>query len=201
MRLTSRIKRSQLPGVVVIDPAQSEYYDTTIEGAKIAFDGASIFSVLEGFYQHFLRPKRSETALEWGSRSATMTLITTGVSFLVRKELIIAMDNGPSFPRPLWIDEYRRFIRLAFTQVRRSGSEGAPLVRLWRKGRWSIRLGLGLSLSKYQRMYNCRSFYVDPFVQSHGSCLCSRSLFFTSASSPDALSTVPPTVAAGPWPS
>jgi hypothetical protein len=115
MRLTSRIKRSQLPGVVVIDPAQSEYYDTTIEGAKIAFDGASIFSVLEGFYQHFLRPKRSETALEWGSRSATMTLITTGVSLFLWIELIIAMDNGPSFPRPLWIDEYRRCLCLAFT--------------------------------------------------------------------------------------
>lgn len=75
-----RIKRANLPGVVVIDPPMSEYYDTTIEGSKISFDGASIFSVLEGFYQHFLRPKRSETALEWGSRSATMTLITTGVS-------------------------------------------------------------------------------------------------------------------------
>lgn len=76
----SSIKRAHLPGVVVIDPPQSEYYDTTIEGSKIAFDGTSIFSVLEGIYQHFLRPKRSETALEWGSRSATMTLITTGVS-------------------------------------------------------------------------------------------------------------------------
>lgn len=74
-----RIKKANLPGVVVIDPAKSEYYDTTIEGNKISFDGAAIFSVLEGFYQHFLRPKRSETALEWGSRSATMTLITTGV--------------------------------------------------------------------------------------------------------------------------
>lgn len=74
-----RIKKNQLPGVVVIDPPKNEYYDTTIEGSKLAFDGASIFSVLEGIYQHFLRPKRSETALEWGSRSATMTLITTGV--------------------------------------------------------------------------------------------------------------------------
>lgn len=58
----------------------SEYYDTTIEGNKIAFEGNSVFSVLEGFYQHFLRPKRSETALEWGSRSATMTLINLSVS-------------------------------------------------------------------------------------------------------------------------
>jgi hypothetical protein len=75
-----RIKKKNLPGVVVLDPSKNEYYDTTIEGNKLAFDGASIFSVLEGIYQHFLRPKISETALEWGSRSATMTLITTGVS-------------------------------------------------------------------------------------------------------------------------
>ena len=89
-----RIKKSALPAVVVIDPPVcshvrgrvcltrqlSEYYDTTIEGTKIAFEGASIFSVLEGFYNHFLRPKRSETTFEWGSRSATMTLITLGVS-------------------------------------------------------------------------------------------------------------------------
>jgi len=75
-----RIKKNSLPGVVVINPPKNEYYDTTIEGSKLAFEGASIFSVLEGVYQHFLRPKISETALEWGSRSATMTLITTGVS-------------------------------------------------------------------------------------------------------------------------
>lgn len=116
--LLGRIKKSQLPGVVVIDPAQSEYYDTTIEGNKITFDGASIFSVLEGFYQHFLRPKRSETALEWGSRSATMTLITTGVSYAWWAELTVAMDNGPSVPRPVWFDEYSRGVCLATAQVR-----------------------------------------------------------------------------------
>jgi hypothetical protein len=80
IRANCRIKKNQLPGVVVINPPKNEYYDTTIEGTKLAFEGASIFSVLEGVYQHFLRPKISETALEWGSRSATMTLITTGVS-------------------------------------------------------------------------------------------------------------------------
>jgi hypothetical protein len=58
----------------------NEYYDTTIEGTSLAFEGASIFSVLEGVYQHFLRPKISESTFEWGSRSATMTLITLGVS-------------------------------------------------------------------------------------------------------------------------
>lgn len=58
-----------------------EYYDTTIEGTKIEFEGSSIFSVLEGFYQHFLRPKRIESTLEWGSRSASETLISIGVSF------------------------------------------------------------------------------------------------------------------------
>ena len=45
----------------------------------MAFEGHSIFSVLEGFYQHFLVPKRVETTLEWGSRSATMTLINLSV--------------------------------------------------------------------------------------------------------------------------
>jgi hypothetical protein len=112
------IKKSSLPGVVVIDPPHSEYYDTTIEGTKIAFDGASIFSVLEGFYQHFLRPKRSETALEWGSRSATMTLITTGVSRAKKpreQELIIAMDNGPPFPSLVWTNDDRRNVCMATT--------------------------------------------------------------------------------------
>ncbi|KAK8861263.1 protein disulfide-isomerase domain [Kwoniella newhampshirensis] len=72
------IRKKELPAVVVIDPPNNEYYDTTIEGNKISFDGASTFSVLEGFYQHFLKPKRIETTLEWGSRSAAMTLISLG---------------------------------------------------------------------------------------------------------------------------
>ncbi|ORY27667.1 thioredoxin-like protein [Naematelia encephala] len=76
LRQAYGIKKKSLPAVVVIDPPLSEYYDTTIEGTSVEFDGSSVFSVLEGFYQHFLRPKRSETSLEWGSRSATMTLIT-----------------------------------------------------------------------------------------------------------------------------
>ncbi|OCF32348.1 protein disulfide-isomerase domain [Kwoniella heveanensis BCC8398] len=72
------IKKKELPAVVVVDPPLNEYYDTTIEGHQIAFDGTSIFSVLEGVYQHFLRPKRIESTLEWGSRSAAATLITFG---------------------------------------------------------------------------------------------------------------------------
>ncbi|EIW69209.1 hypothetical protein TREMEDRAFT_44374 [Tremella mesenterica DSM 1558] len=72
------IKKSALPAVVVVDTPLKEYYDTTIEGTKVTFDGGSVFSVLEGFYQHFLLPKRSESALEWGSRSATMTLFHIG---------------------------------------------------------------------------------------------------------------------------
>jgi hypothetical protein len=89
-----RIKKNQLPGVVVINPPKNEYYDTTIEGTKLAFEGASIFSVLEGVYQHFLRPKISETALEWGSRSATMTLITTGVSSSSSIRIELIGSNG-----------------------------------------------------------------------------------------------------------
>lgn len=54
----------------------------TIEGSKLSFHGASVFSVLEGVYQHFLLPKKVETTLEWGSRSATMSLIGWVVSRL-----------------------------------------------------------------------------------------------------------------------
>ncbi|WVW79859.1 protein disulfide-isomerase domain [Kwoniella bestiolae CBS 10118] len=72
------IKKDQLPSVVVIDTPLNEYYDTTIEGDQITFDGTSIFSVLEGVYQHFLRPKRIESTLAWGSRNAAATLINIG---------------------------------------------------------------------------------------------------------------------------
>ncbi|WWD16839.1 protein disulfide-isomerase domain [Kwoniella shandongensis] len=72
------IRKRELPAVVVIDPPNNEYYDTTIEGSRMSFDGTSTFSVLEGFYQHFLKPKRVETTLEWGSRSAAETLISLG---------------------------------------------------------------------------------------------------------------------------
>ncbi|WWC87598.1 protein disulfide-isomerase domain [Kwoniella dendrophila CBS 6074] len=72
------IKKSQLPSVVVIDTPLNEYYDTTIEGTQVSFDGTSIFSVLEGVYQHFLRPKRIESTLAWGSRSAAATLLNLG---------------------------------------------------------------------------------------------------------------------------
>jgi hypothetical protein len=65
----------------------SEYYDQTLENTPIAFDGASIFSTLEGFYQKIIPPKRSETALEWGSHSATMTLINLSVSMRLRSLL------------------------------------------------------------------------------------------------------------------
>jgi hypothetical protein len=46
----------------------NEYYDMTLEKTKLIFEGQSIFSTLEGVYQHFLRPKKIETTLEWGSR-------------------------------------------------------------------------------------------------------------------------------------
>jgi len=97
LRQSYGIKKKDLPAVVVVDPPvrndqrfgvsmsmliaqQSEYYDRTIEGNNVSFDGAAIFSVLEGFYQHFLVPKRVETTLQWGSRSATNTLINLSVS-------------------------------------------------------------------------------------------------------------------------
>ncbi|WVO14772.1 protein disulfide-isomerase domain [Cryptococcus depauperatus] len=72
------INSTDLPAAVVIDTPNDEFYDTTIEGAKIEFDGASIFSVLEGFYQHFLRPKPIESTLVWGSRNAAGVLISFG---------------------------------------------------------------------------------------------------------------------------
>jgi hypothetical protein len=46
----------------------NEYYDTTLEREATAFDGASIFSTLEGLYQHFLVPKAGGSALERGSK-------------------------------------------------------------------------------------------------------------------------------------
>ncbi|KAK4688153.1 protein disulfide-isomerase, partial [Tremellales sp. Uapishka_1] len=87
LRQSYGIKKKHLPGVVIIDTPLEEYYDTTLEGTKVSFDGTAIFSVLEGVYQHFLRPKKVETTFEWGSRSATMTLINLGQ---------IAIDH------PLW---------------------------------------------------------------------------------------------------
>ncbi|KAJ9121734.1 hypothetical protein QFC22_002355 [Naganishia vaughanmartiniae] len=62
------IKHTQLPAVVLADPASHQYYDTTLERSKLIFEGASIFSTLEGAYQHFLKPKTSDSTLEWGSR-------------------------------------------------------------------------------------------------------------------------------------
>ncbi len=47
---------------------KSEYYDMTLEKTPLQFEGASIFSTLEGVYQHHLTPKYIETALERGSR-------------------------------------------------------------------------------------------------------------------------------------
>ena len=97
LRQSYGIKKSQLPAVVVIDPPLSEYYDMTIEGLRVELEGNSVFSVLEGVYNHFLRAKQSESALEWGSRSATMTLILTGVrSFLTwSRSHADACSNGP----------------------------------------------------------------------------------------------------------
>lgn len=40
----------------------------TLEKTTLEFNGASIFSTLEGVYQHHLTPKYIETALERGSR-------------------------------------------------------------------------------------------------------------------------------------
>jgi hypothetical protein len=91
LRQAYGIRKSELPTVVVIDTPVStksmaklifqvsEYYDTTIEGNRVEFDGSSIFSVLEGVYQHFLRPKKSELGLEWSARGAAMTLLNIGV--------------------------------------------------------------------------------------------------------------------------
>ncbi|KAL7419881.1 hypothetical protein Q5752_005797 [Cryptotrichosporon argae] len=75
LRQSYGIHKTDLPALVVVDPPMGEYYDMTIEGTPVTFDGAAAFSVLEGVYQHFLRPKKIETALEWGSRSAALGLI------------------------------------------------------------------------------------------------------------------------------
>ncbi|KAI5451445.1 hypothetical protein NCC49_001751 [Naganishia albida] len=68
------IKHTQMPAVVLADPATNQYYDTTLERSRLIFEGSSIFSTLEGAYQHFLKPKTSESTLEWGSKGLTNIL-------------------------------------------------------------------------------------------------------------------------------
>ncbi|KAL7410893.1 thioredoxin-like protein [Mrakia frigida] len=60
------MSKSKMPQVVVADPSKYEYYDVTLELEKIEFEGASIFSTLEGVYQHFLKPRSIES---WGERA------------------------------------------------------------------------------------------------------------------------------------
>lgn len=56
------------------------------------FEGSSIFSTLEGAYQHFLKPKFSESALEWGSK-ASLLLIPGQVLPDGRIVLIAGLDE------------------------------------------------------------------------------------------------------------
>ncbi|KAL1410129.1 hypothetical protein Q8F55_004132 [Vanrija albida] len=70
---TYGIRKKDFPAVVVIDTEMNEYYDQTIEEEPVKFTGADIFSVLEGVYQHFLKPKKIETG--WSARNAIVNLI------------------------------------------------------------------------------------------------------------------------------
>ncbi|WVR04133.1 protein disulfide-isomerase domain [Kwoniella sp. DSM 27419] len=88
------IRKSELPSVVVVDTPLSEYYDMTIEGQRLTFDGTAIFSVLEGIYQHFLRPKKVESTFAWGSRSASATLISLGQTTVEHPLLAVVLLVG-----------------------------------------------------------------------------------------------------------
>ncbi|KAG7562713.1 hypothetical protein FFLO_01873 [Filobasidium floriforme] len=68
LKHTYGVNPKKLPAVVLIDPPLNQYYDTTLERDSLKFDGASIFSTLEGMYQHFLIPKAASSALERGSK-------------------------------------------------------------------------------------------------------------------------------------
>lgn len=76
------IPASTVPAVSVIDTSKLEFYDITLEGHRAELKGNDIFSVLEGVYQQFLKPRKIESGLEWGTRSATLSLVTAGVSLL-----------------------------------------------------------------------------------------------------------------------
>ncbi|KAJ9102535.1 hypothetical protein QFC21_002936 [Naganishia friedmannii] len=69
------IKHTQMPAVVLADPSSHQYYDATLERTSLIFEGSSIFSTLEGAYQHFLKPKTSDSTLEWGSRGLTNVFV------------------------------------------------------------------------------------------------------------------------------
>lgn len=58
---------ADMPSVVILDSKKDEYYDTTLEGERVRLDGAAIFSVLEGVYQKFLKPKKPESRFAWGT--------------------------------------------------------------------------------------------------------------------------------------
>ncbi|WVQ77445.1 protein disulfide-isomerase domain [Cryptococcus sp. DSM 104548] len=111
------IKKTDIPAVVVVDTPNEQYYDTTIEGNKIAFDGASVFSVLEGFYQHFLLPKRIESTLEWGSRSAAQTLISLSATSV----------EHPIYALALLVVGVGMFVYFLQRCIGRDPREGSPI--------------------------------------------------------------------------
>lgn len=80
MKRTLGIRPADMPTLVVIDTEMQEYYDITIEGHRAKFNGIDAFSVLEGVYQHFLKPKKIESMMAYGSRSATLMMMDLGVS-------------------------------------------------------------------------------------------------------------------------
>lgn len=96
-----------IPGLVVIDTATREYYDTTIEGERALFKGADAFSILEGIFQKFLTPKKIESGLEWGSRSGALMLFEAGVSLFLSLKSTFANETSNGAPNTqswqLWV--------------------------------------------------------------------------------------------------
>lgn len=99
IRLYIRITAKDLPAVVIVDPAvgptvflshgmlgliiiarmfaffeqNSQYFDVTLERTLMTFDGNSIFSGLEGVYQHWTKPRPVTTSLERSSEVRTLS--------------------------------------------------------------------------------------------------------------------------------
>lgn len=82
------IKPSAIPQFVVVDPVTFKYYDGTIEGERAAFDGKSAFSVIEGVFRGWAKPK----AIHGGG-----TMAAIGVS----SDMRLWLTNRRGAPRTL----------------------------------------------------------------------------------------------------
>ena len=69
------IRTADLPRLVVVDPAKDVYYEGTIEGNLVNFDGESAFSVLEGIWKEWAKPKKIQSA-SWAHTTKMGTTVS-----------------------------------------------------------------------------------------------------------------------------